>query len=128
MEDAMIADIGKAKMLAESARLKALEARKNSKLSSPEDLEKAAQEFEAVFLSQMMEHLFADVDLSPGHDGPGEDIYKSLLVDEYGKLMSRSGGVGIADHVKRELIRVQESAQQAAATTNSTETEMKETQ
>jgi hypothetical protein len=33
------------------------------------------------------------------------------MIDEYGKLISRSGGLGIADQVKREMLKIQEVAQ-----------------
>ena len=108
----MIVNVDKAKSLAEQTRMKLEQARKSggSKLGGNDAIEKAAEEFEAVFLAQMMEHMFAEVDLSPGgQGGPGDDIYKSMLIDEYSKLMSSSGGIGVADHVKREMLRVQEA-------------------
>jgi Rod binding domain-containing protein len=73
-------------------------------------IDKVAEEFEAVFLSQMLQHMFAGVSMN----GTGEpesssdEIYKSLLVDEYGKAMSRAGGIGVADFVKQEMLRMQE--------------------
>ena len=44
--------------------------------------------------------------------GPGEDIYRSILVEEYGKAIARSGGIGIADAVQREILRLQEVSQE----------------
>lgn len=76
--------------------------------ASQAKVDEAAQEFESVFLSQMLQHMFADVDMSPMADGPGKEIYQSMLVDEYGKIISRAGGIGLADHVKREILRLQE--------------------
>jgi flagellar protein FlgJ len=68
-----------------------------------------SREFEAQFISQMLENMFAT---SPVNDelggGEGEEMFRSLMVDEYGKLIARSGGIGVADHVKRELIKLQE--------------------
>lgn len=106
----MIVNVDRAKALADQTRMKLEQARKSAGKTGGNDaaIEKAAQEFEAVFLAQMMEHMFADVDLDPASEGPGEDIYKSLLIDEYSKLMARSGGIGVADHVKREMLRIQE--------------------
>lgn len=75
-------------------------------------IDEVAQEFEAVFLGQMLQHMFAGVDSDPNTGGgQTEEMYKSLLIDEYGKLMSRTGGVGVADHVKREMLKLQEVAQ-----------------
>lgn len=77
---------------------------------SAEKLDDVAQQFEAQFISQMLENMFSTVDTNPIlGGGEGEEAYKSLLVDEYGKLLARSGGVGVSDHVKRELLRVQEA-------------------
>ncbi|MDG1286085.1 MAG: rod-binding protein [Rickettsiales bacterium] len=115
----MIVNVDRAKALADQTRMKLDQARKSGgKTGGNEAIEKAAQEFEAVFLAQMMEHMFAEVDFDPSNEGPGEDIYKSMMIDEYGKLMSRSGGIGVADHVKREMLRVQEggAAVELAAT------------
>ena len=70
----------------------------------------AAEEFEAVFLSQMLSHMFAGIKTSKAFGGgPGEEIYRTMMVQEYGKAMSKSGGVGIADAVMREIIRIQEA-------------------
>lgn len=69
-----------------------------------------AEEFEAVFLSQMLSHMFAGVETGgPFGGGHAESVYRSVMVDEYGKMMARSGGVGIADAVMGEILRIQES-------------------
>jgi peptidoglycan hydrolase FlgJ len=72
-------------------------------------IKEAAQEFEAVFISQMLEHMFGGVktnELFGG--GQSEDIYRSMMIDEYGKLIAKSGGVGIADQVTRQLLQEQD--------------------
>ena len=70
----------------------------------------AAEQFEAVFLSQILAPMFETVDTDPMFGGgPGEKMYRSLLVDEYGKAIARSGGVGIADQVEREMLKLQET-------------------
>lgn len=109
--------IDKARAMADQAKVRLDAAKKAAGKTGASEtaIDKAAEEFEAVFLAQMMEHMFADVDLSPGTDSPGEDIYKSLLLDEYSKLISRSGGIGVADHVKREMLAIQEGAQAATS-------------
>lgn len=91
------------------AELKRTERAAKAKAVSAAQIDEAAQEFESVFLSQMLQHMFAGVDMNPmGEDGPGKEIYESMLVDEYAKLMTRAGGIGIADHVKREMLKMQE--------------------
>ena len=77
--------------------------------NDPVQVKKAAQEFESVFISQMLEHMFAGVGTNEMFGGgEAEDIYRSMMVDEYGKLMAKSGGVGIADQVTRQLLHTQE--------------------
>jgi len=92
------------------AEMKRAERLAKAKAATPEEVDAAAQDFEAVFLSQMLQHMFADVDMNPLSEGksPGEDVYKSMLIDEYGKILSRAGGIGVADHVKREMLKLQE--------------------
>jgi len=68
-----------------------------------------AEEFESHFLSAMLGHMFAGIESDgPFGGGHGEEMFRPLLVQEYGKIMSRSGGIGIADAVERELLRLQE--------------------
>ena len=71
---------------------------------------KAAQEFESVFLNTLLEGMFAGLKTDgPFGGGSSENTYRSMLVGEYAKEISRSGGVGIADQVYREIINLQES-------------------
>ena len=69
----------------------------------------AAEEFESVFLTQMMGHMFAGVETN-GLFGGGqsEEMFRSLMINEYGRLMSQSGGIGIADAVMTEMLEIQE--------------------
>ncbi len=68
-----------------------------------------AADFEAQFIASMMENMFSTVEKSPEFSGgEGEEMFQSLLTNEYGKLIARTGGIGVADHVKREMIRMQE--------------------
>ncbi|GLQ07411.1 rod-binding protein [Sneathiella chinensis] len=69
----------------------------------------AAQEFEAFFLSQFLNHMSAGIETdSTFGGGESEKIFRSMLNDEYAKSMSRQGGVGIADAVYREILALQE--------------------
>lgn len=77
----------------------------------PEAVRKTAEEFESFFLSQMLGHMFDGIEVD-GYfgGGQGESVYRSMMVQEYGRILSRSGGVGIADTVGRELMRLQEGS------------------
>jgi len=81
--------------------------------NDPTAAREAAIEFEAVFLAQMLAPMF-DTLSSDGMfgGGPGEDIYRSLMVEEYGRAIARAGGIGITDTVQREMLKIQEAASQ----------------
>jgi flagellar protein FlgJ len=74
--------------------------------------DKVSKDFESMFVGQMLEQMFGD---SLGADAFGDeqsaDVYKSLMMDAYGKEIAKSGGIGIASYVKRELLKLQETGQ-----------------
>jgi len=75
-----------------------------------EAIEKTAKEFEAVFLSQMMSHMFEGLESdSMFGGGQAEKIYQGMMVNEYAQDLANSGGVGIADEVAKYMLRVQEA-------------------
>ena len=69
-----------------------------------------AQDFEAVFLNSMFQHMFSSVGKGPFSGGPGASTWRSFLTDEYAKSFAKKGGIGIADQVQRELLTKQEIA------------------
>ena len=74
-------------------------------------LEAAAEDFEAVFLAEMMKPMFETVKVDETFGGgKGEEVFRSFLVQEYGKILASTGKVGISDHVKQALIDIQEGA------------------
>lgn len=75
-----------------------------------EQAKKTGQEFEAMFLTQMMQHMFEGTK-SDGwfSGGQAEEMFRPMLLEQYGKLMSQHGnGIGISDAVARTLLRSQE--------------------
>jgi Rod binding domain-containing protein len=71
-------------------------------------IEKTAHEFEAAFISQMLNQMFAGVEVSaPFGGGPGEAAFKSFLIEAMGKQMAAQGGLGLADDLQREMLRMQ---------------------
>lgn len=69
-----------------------------------EGRKKVAKDFESLFIGQMLEHMFGE---SSGEEQFGgkesDDIYKSMMVEQYGKAISDSGGIGIAKHIEQAL-------------------------
>ncbi|HEX3347084.1 MAG TPA: rod-binding protein [Acetobacteraceae bacterium] len=71
---------------------------------------KAAQDFEAMALGEMLKPMFDTVDLSdqPLGGGTGEATWRPMLTQEYAKTMERHGGIGLAAPVFHEMLRMQE--------------------
>ena len=75
---------------------------------TPEQAHETAQDFEAVFLAQMMEHMMGETTQSSFGGGPGEKAFSSMLNEEYAKVLAKSGGIGLADALTREMLALQE--------------------
>lgn len=70
-----------------------------------------SQKFEGMVLGQMLKPMFEGLKSDKLFGGGfAEDMYRGMMVSEYGKLMAERGGLGIADAVKRQLLSVQEAA------------------
>lgn len=72
-------------------------------------LEKAAKDFEAVFMSQMLKPMWEGMETDPMFGGgPGEDAFRDMLVQEYGKSMATVDNFGLSHAVMDEMVRLQE--------------------
>ncbi len=70
----------------------------------------AARSFEAFFLTQMLEQMSAGIDTDgPFGGGQSEKLYRSMLNQQYAQHLSEAGGIGLADTIYAELIKMQES-------------------
>jgi flagellar protein FlgJ len=77
--------------------------------ATPEQIDKAAHDFEAEFATEMLSNMTNTDDPKDSLGGSdSEDVYKSMLNTEYGKIIARTGGLGVADQVKRMMISQQE--------------------
>ncbi len=109
--DTPIVDLGQIAHSARASKAEQAAARLQGPMASDE-VRRVAEEFEAVFISQMLAPMFEGLETDPLFGGgPGEDMYRSMLVEEYGKAIARSGGIGISDAVQREILRLQEASQ-----------------
>lgn len=83
-----------------------------SRTNDVERARKTAEEFEAVFLTQMLKPMFDGIKSeAPFGGGQAEKMWKSMQLDEYGKAIAKSGGIGISDAVFNELLKTQEIGQ-----------------
>jgi Rod binding domain-containing protein len=77
--------------------------------ASPEEARKAAVEFEGFFIASALESMFSGIEtdglFGGGH---GEKVFRSMMLQEYGKSIAERNGIGIADAVQREIMKLQE--------------------
>jgi flagellar protein FlgJ len=80
------------------------------KTTDPKEADKVSRDFEAMFLSTMLQPMFATLKPGKGLFGGGnaESTFSAMLVDEYGKVVANSGGVGIAAMVRKQILQTQE--------------------
>ncbi len=81
----------------------------NAPAVASQDVAKSAQQYTGMFMSQMFTHMFEGV----GKDamfggGEGEEMFKSVLIDEYGKAAAKSSNLGLTDKIMHALIAQQE--------------------
>ena len=82
---------------------------KSVKKMSMEQINTVAQDFEAFFVSKMMETMMSGIKTDgPFGGGQGEKVFRSIMVQEYGKEAAKQGNFGIADAVQQQLLKMQE--------------------
>lgn len=75
---------------------------------SREDAERAAAEFETFFLAQVFNTLQSDLSTEPPFGGgPGENAFRSFLVEEQARAMVQAGGIGLSDRLTQEILALQ---------------------
>lgn len=93
------------------AMMQASQAGQGKAAGAPKNLEKiddAAREFESVFIAEMMKPMFEGINTEGMFGGgKGEEIFRGMLLQEYGKILAQTGGIGISGPVREEMIRMQ---------------------
>ena len=71
---------------------------------------KAAQDFEAMTIGQLLQPMFDTVDQSQGlfGGGAGESNFKPMLVSEMAKQVENHGGFGLAEGIYQQMLKMQE--------------------
>ena len=71
----------------------------------------ASKEYESIFISQFLGSMFSGIKtdgITGG--GQGEEMFRSLMINEFGKSIEQRGGFGLAAQMKTELLKHQEAA------------------
>jgi len=67
---------------------------------------KVSQDFEGLFVGMMMKSMRSTIQedkLTGG--GHGEEVYRSLLDQEYAEASVKRGGMGLAKQIEKEIVR-----------------------
>ncbi len=74
------------------------------------DARDVAEKFETVFLNTMLQGMFEGIKTDgPFGGGHGEQIYRSMMNEQYAEAISARGGIGIADAIYRQILSLQEA-------------------
>jgi Rod binding domain-containing protein len=72
-------------------------------------MDKAAKEFESVFIAQFLGSMFSGIKTDgPFGGGQGEEMFRSMMLDKYAGSIVAGGGFGIAANIKAEMLKMQE--------------------
>jgi Rod binding domain-containing protein len=69
---------------------------------------KTAKDFEASFITAMLQPMFDSVNTAPPFGGgAGEAAFKSFMVHAIAEQTAKSGGIGLAPAIQREMLKMQ---------------------
>ena len=73
---------------------------------------KTAQDFESVYIADAFKDMFKGVSVDPltGTSNTSNETWRDMMIDEYAKNMVKKGGIGIAQGIADQLIKIQEGS------------------
>jgi peptidoglycan hydrolase FlgJ len=79
--------------------------------ADPARIAKAARDFEAMAIGQLLQPMFDTVNTAKSvfGGGAGEEAWRPMLVQEIAKQIAAHGGLGLAKPVYDAMLRMQES-------------------
>lgn len=83
------------------------------RMSSPSTQRRVAEEFETVFLSEMLKYSGVNKTSQSFGGGPGEEAFASMLNDAYAEALVSAGGIGIADLVYKSMVEKTSAGKEA---------------
>jgi len=79
-------------------------------------MRETAENFEASFLAQMLKPMFEGLSTDgPFGGGEAEGTWRSFMIDAMSRQAVKAGGIGLADTVVAEMVRMQAQQTQAPA-------------
>ncbi len=82
-----------------------------------ERLHKQAVELEGVFLNTLMKEMFSSIDTDENAFGGGfaEETWRGMQAEQFANVLAEKGGIGLADQLVSDLLRLQEANQNGIA-------------
>jgi len=72
------------------------------------EAQKVANQFESMFVSQMLSPMFAGLSTDGlGGGGSGEAAFRPMLIEKYAEALTTKGGFGISAAVLKEILHMQ---------------------
>jgi Rod binding domain-containing protein len=79
-----------------------------SGVKTREQAKAVAEQFERMFISEMLAPMFQGIETDgPMGGGNAEATFRPMLIDQYADAIAKGGGIGIADSVLKEILRMQ---------------------
>lgn len=80
-----------------------------TKVDKDSALYKACEDFQSIFIKQMLDTMRKTVDKSDSmvQQNEGEKVFEDMLYDEYAKKMSKSAGFDLADNIYKQMTFLQ---------------------
>jgi peptidoglycan hydrolase FlgJ len=77
-----------------------------------ERLRKQAVELEGVFLNTLMKEMFSSIKTDEGSFGGGfaEETWRGMQAEQFAGALAETGGIGLADQLIGDLLRLQEAS------------------
>lgn len=74
-------------------------------------MRETAEQFEASFISQMLKPMFEGLKTDgPFGGGDAEQTWRSFMIEAMAKQTVKAGGIGLADQVVAQMLKMQEQA------------------
>ncbi|MEJ0023016.1 MAG: rod-binding protein [Alphaproteobacteria bacterium] len=72
------------------------------------EVKKSAKDFESMLIGQLMAPMFEALKTDGMFGGgSGEEMFRPMLLEQYAKGITQAGGIGLADGIAREMMRMQ---------------------
>jgi flagellar protein FlgJ len=77
-----------------------------------EKMHKQAMDLEGVFLNTLMKERFSSIESDEKNFGGGfaEETWRGMQAEQFANAMAKQGGIGLADAMMGDLLRLQEVA------------------